>query len=113
MRIAVELDKEMPIESIMKFRDAKREFERLYCCVLLTTTKGNISEAARLAGKDRKDLHDVLKRTGVDANDFRTPEQQAQERKRQRIVVRRARVRNSADLKGLTNQGLEGLAEQG
>ena len=32
---------------------------------------GNISRAARLAKKDRKDFYDVIRRTGVDPSQFR------------------------------------------
>jgi len=33
---------------------------------------GNISRAARLAKKDRKDFYDVIRRTGVNPQDFRS-----------------------------------------
>jgi two-component system response regulator GlrR len=53
------------------FKDAKRAFERRYVESLLRRCEGNISRAARLARKDRKDFYDVLRRTGIDPSTFR------------------------------------------
>lgn len=54
-----------------KYRDAKRQFERRYAAECLAHAQGNVSEAARMSGKDRKDFYDLLKRTGLRAEDFR------------------------------------------
>ena len=54
-----------------EFRDAKAEFERAYVETALTETNGNMSEAARLAGKDRKDFYDLARRAGVNPVAFR------------------------------------------
>jgi two-component system response regulator GlrR len=51
--------------------DARQKFERAYLCEVLRRTHGNVSAAARLAGRNRTDLHDLLKRHGIDAADFR------------------------------------------
>jgi two-component system response regulator GlrR len=53
------------------FKEAKRAFERRYVSMLLRRCDGNISRAARLARKDRKDFYDVLRRTGLDPSQFR------------------------------------------
>jgi two-component system response regulator GlrR len=53
------------------FKEAKRAFERRYVEALLRRCDGNISRAARLARKDRKDFYDVLRRTGIDPSTFR------------------------------------------
>ena len=53
------------------FKEAKRAFERRYVEGLLRRCGGNISRAARLARKDRKDFYDVLRRTGIDPSTFR------------------------------------------
>ncbi len=53
------------------FKEAKRAFERRYVESLLRRCDGNISRAARLARKDRKDFYDVLRRTGIDPSKFR------------------------------------------
>ena len=58
-------------EEIPSFKDAKRAFERRYVTGLLRRCGGNISRAARLAKKDRKDFYDVIRRTGVDPSEFR------------------------------------------
>jgi two-component system response regulator GlrR len=53
------------------FKDAKRAFETRYVEGMLRRCGGNISRAARLAKKDRKDFYDVIRRTGVDPSRFR------------------------------------------
>ena len=58
-------------DNIPSFKDAKRAFETRYVVGLLRRCGGNISRAARLAKKDRKDFYDVIRRTGVDPSDFR------------------------------------------
>lgn len=57
-----------------KFRtlkDAKEDFERKYLIELVEMTRGNISQAAKLAGKYRADLYELLKKHELDARDFR------------------------------------------
>jgi two-component system response regulator GlrR len=58
-------------EDIPSFKEAKRAFETRYVEGLLRRCSGNISRAARLAKKDRKDFYDVIRRTGVDPRAFR------------------------------------------
>jgi two-component system response regulator GlrR len=58
-------------DRVPSFRDAKRAFEARYVESLLRLCEGNISQAARLAKKDRKDFYDVIRRTGVDPSLFR------------------------------------------
>jgi len=57
---------------VPSFKEAKRAFETRYVEGLLRRCGGNISRAARLAKKDRKDFYDVIRRTGVDPQQFRT-----------------------------------------
>jgi two-component system response regulator GlrR len=59
-------------DDVPSFKDAKRAFETRYVEGLLRRCKGNISRAARLAKKDRKDFYDVIRRTGVDPALFRS-----------------------------------------
>ena len=59
------------LENVPSFKEAKRAFETRYVVGLLRRCSGNISRAARLAKKDRKDFYDVIRRTGVDPTDFR------------------------------------------
>lgn len=58
-------------DRVPSFREAKRAFEARYVASLLRLCEGNISQAARLAKKDRKDFYDVIRRTGVDPSMFR------------------------------------------
>ena len=58
-------------DEVPSFKEAKRAFETRYVEGLLRRCNGNISRAARLAKKDRKDFYDVIRRTGVDPSDFR------------------------------------------
>ena len=58
-------------EEVPSFKEAKRAFETRYVEGLLRRCSGNISRAARLAKKDRKDFYDVIRRTGVDPARFR------------------------------------------
>jgi len=58
-------------EDVPSFKEAKRAFETRYVRGLLRRCGGNISRAARLAKKDRKDFYDVIRRTGVDPSEFR------------------------------------------
>jgi two-component system response regulator GlrR len=60
-----------PSGSVPSFREAKRAFEARYVETLLRLCDGNISQAARLARKDRKDFYDVIRRTGIDPAAFR------------------------------------------
>jgi two-component system, NtrC family, response regulator GlrR len=59
-------------EEIPSFKEAKRAFETRYVETLLRRCSGNISRAARLAKKDRKDFYDVIRRTGIDPTQFRS-----------------------------------------
>jgi two-component system response regulator GlrR len=59
------------IEQVPSFKEAKRAFETRYVIGLLRRCGGNISRAARLAKKDRKDFYDVIRRTGIDPTEFR------------------------------------------
>jgi two-component system response regulator GlrR len=58
-------------EEIPSFKEAKRAFETRYVVGLLRRCGGNISRAARLAKKDRKDFYDVIRRTGINPSEFR------------------------------------------
>ena len=58
-------------EEVPSFKDAKRAFETRYVEGLLRRCSGNISRAARMAKKDRKDFYDVIRRTGVNPAQFR------------------------------------------
>ncbi len=49
---------------------ALEEFERQYLQRLLAETSGNVTQAAQRAGKERRALGKLLKKHGIDRNDF-------------------------------------------
>ena len=53
------------------FRQAKQEFERTYVVQALRITHGKVAAAARMAGKDRKDFYDLMKKHRIDPDDYR------------------------------------------
>jgi two-component system response regulator GlrR len=59
-------------ESLQSFKTAREAFERRYLVQLLELTLGNISQAAKLAGKYRADLYALLKKYDIDPIDYRT-----------------------------------------
>ncbi len=63
----------VPVSSnkFQSFKEAKREFEKEYISQVLRICQGNISQAARLARKDRKDFYDVMKKYGIQPEIFR------------------------------------------
>jgi two-component system response regulator GlrR len=56
---------------IAPYREAKEHFEQAYYAQVLRTAGGNISLAAKLAQKTRKEVYDALKRLGLDAGEYR------------------------------------------
>ena len=56
---------------IVPYREAKEQFEQTYYAQVLRTAGGNISLAAKLAQKTRKEVYDALKRLGLDAGEYR------------------------------------------
>ncbi|MCA9591173.1 MAG: sigma-54-dependent Fis family transcriptional regulator [Myxococcales bacterium] len=57
--------------AVSRYRDAKQAFEREYYSRVLSVSGGNVTQAARLADKTRKEVYDALKRIGVDALEYR------------------------------------------
>jgi len=56
---------------IAAYREAKATFEREYYSQVLRTATGNVTLAAKLAQKTRKEVYDALKRLGIDAVAYR------------------------------------------
>lgn len=52
-------------------KDAKNEFEKRYISNILSVTGGNVSQAAKLAGKYRSDFYDLLKKHDLDVSNFK------------------------------------------
>jgi DNA-binding NtrC family response regulator len=65
-----------PLESGLDFQGAKAraiaDFERDFLSKLLSRTGGNVSEAARLARKERRALGKLIKKHGIDRRQFGT-----------------------------------------
>jgi two-component system, NtrC family, response regulator GlrR len=56
---------------IVNYRDAKAAFEERYFTQLLGAAAGNITTAAKLSQKTRKEIYDALKRHNLDPERFR------------------------------------------
>jgi two-component system response regulator GlrR len=53
------------------FVEARLQFELNYLRKLLQITKGNVTQAARMAGRNRTEFYKLLSRHELDANDFK------------------------------------------
>lgn len=53
------------------FAEARNQFELHYLRKLLQITKGNVTQAARMAGRNRTEFYKLLSRHELDANDFK------------------------------------------
>ncbi len=64
-----------PVDLGTPLREAKErlveDFERAYVLAALDSAGGNVAQAARRAGKDRKSFWELMQRYGVDADEFR------------------------------------------
>jgi two-component system response regulator GlrR len=58
-------------EKLQPLKEARDAFEKTYLTYLLQTTGGNVSEAARLAGKYRADLYVLLRKHGLNPDDHK------------------------------------------
>ena len=72
-----EAQESLPFESYnpVLYKDAKKKvldsFSKTYPDQLLTVTKGNISEAARVSGLKRASIQKIVKRLNIDMSDYR------------------------------------------
>jgi two-component system, NtrC family, response regulator GlrR len=58
-------------EGLISFKDAKENFEKNYLIQLFELTRGNVSKAAKLAGKYRADVYELVKKYNLKLTDFR------------------------------------------
>jgi two-component system, NtrC family, response regulator GlrR len=59
-------------ESVFRsFRESKQDFERTYLVELMKITRGNVTQAAKLAGKYRADLYALLEKYNLNPPEFR------------------------------------------
>jgi len=56
---------------VSTFDEAREEFMRSYLVQLLQITRGNVTQAAKLAGRNRTDFYKLLNRHGVQPDDFK------------------------------------------
>ena len=56
---------------ILSLTEAKNLFEKNYVKQLLQFTSGNITDAAKLAQRNRSDFHKVIKRHNINAENYR------------------------------------------
>jgi len=56
---------------IKPLKDARAEFEKDYLNTVLSMTRGNVTEAAKLTGKYRSDFYGLLKRYNIQPADFK------------------------------------------
>lgn len=59
-------------EPILPMRDARNLFDRAYLVHILRRASGNISAAARLSGRNRTDLYELLRRYDLNPTHFRS-----------------------------------------
>ncbi len=65
------LQEEPEQSDFMTFKQAKNAFEKQYVTHLLKLTGGHITNAANLAGKQRADLYNLMKKHKIQRDDFR------------------------------------------
>ena len=52
-------------ETLPTFREARDAFDRAYLVEAMRRADGNVSAAAKLAGRNRTDFHDLLRKFGL------------------------------------------------
>jgi len=63
-----------PDETLKPLKEARDTFEKSYLIHLLQTCEGNVSKAAKLAGKYRADFYELLKKHNLKTGDFKKPD---------------------------------------
>ena len=61
----------LPDEPLKPLKEARDEYEKSYLVHLLEICKGNVSQAAKMAGKYRADFYDLLKKHNLNMADFK------------------------------------------
>lgn len=74
-KVSTEITETNPNTQCLSFQQAKAEticqFEQKYLKEVLALTEGNVSQAARLAGKERRSLGKLIKKYNIDTAEFR------------------------------------------
>lgn len=63
-----------PQELLKPLKEARNDFEKRYLIHLLQLSEGNVSKAAKLAGRYRADFYDLLKKHDLKLEDFKKSE---------------------------------------
>lgn len=63
--------KDLPAEPLKPLKEAREDFEKIYLIRLLEFTRGNVSRAAKVAGKYRADFYNLLKKCNLKPEDFK------------------------------------------
>jgi two-component system response regulator GlrR len=58
-------------DELLTLQEARAGFEKKYIQNLLKITHGNVSKAAKLAGKYRPDLYNLMKKHDITPQDFK------------------------------------------
>ena len=61
-------------EPLRPLKEARDDYERNYIIQLLEICRGNVSKAAKMAGKYRADFYDLLKKHNLKIENFKKPE---------------------------------------
>jgi two-component system, NtrC family, response regulator GlrR len=61
----------MDESAFRSFKESKHDFERSYLIELMKISRGNVSQAAKLAGKYRADLYALLEKYNLNPPEFR------------------------------------------
>ncbi|GGP23116.1 sigma 54-interacting transcriptional regulator [Silvimonas iriomotensis] len=61
----------LPAQGILNYNDAKSRFERDYLTQLLKVADGNVTDAARIAGRNRTEFYRLLQKHGLNPGLFR------------------------------------------
>lgn len=71
-RVLVERALRQKTEKLLSLSDAKDQFEHDYLVRLLNLTEGNMALASRLADRNRSEFYNVLRRHGLEPEQFRS-----------------------------------------
>jgi len=63
---------QVEMHEMTSFEDARKRFERDYLTRILKLTKGSVTQAAKLARRNRTEFYKLLQRHGIEAAIFKT-----------------------------------------
>lgn len=65
------IDSQMSLSKPISFKEAKKRFEKDYVTLLLRYSRGNVSRAAQISKKDRKDFYYLMRKYNINPKEFR------------------------------------------